>query len=345
MYPHFRSNRARFGTDAENYCSSLFSMLNHPDGYRRPDLISKPKTYSPRLTIELKSAKGGKGIIIVDQLEYGINRDQDYYNEINNLSKQPYLILPKINKDIVFYYNVIERVDNLKGEDLNEPYSAIQLLWGNQHIVPHELVFNIFAISYARRDKKSTDNKIMVENKKLILKKLIQETVAKDNSLSTLRKIIGRNNAWQTLESRIIKSLVTEDFSSSTKLDILTIDLLKKHYIDLSKLKKIIISGPNNTNIYGLISPKHKNLFEEQFSKTIDTNIGKIEKISKRRKELVPLIKSFPQILKGEEDYCEFKFANGNLSIEARERLNLTLDEIHELDYLCKWKFYEGVPF
>jgi len=331
-----KQSRGRFGTNAEYYCASLFNMKKNPDGHRRPDLISISKTYSPKLTIELKSAKKGKGILVVDQLEFGLSKNLDYNKKLNSLIKTQSLFpnLEEVQEDIAFYYNSITRNDNLNSNELQTPFSAIKLIWGDQHIVPHEFIFNLFAISYSRRDDPQN---LDVESKKDELKTMMANSIANNIARYKLRKKISKSNSWQNLESRMIRAIVLDDLKNSTKVDKITIKLLEKHYEEYSKLKKLIIDAPNNTNIYCLIQKEHSGLFEDQFSKQIKKNKEKIEELTIQRRDKIELVDSLPPIY-GANGKIIHKYINGNLPILAQKHLDLSKEEILNLERLVKWK-------
>lgn len=335
-----RESRAKFGTDAERYCSSLFHMNVHHNKQRRPDLITRNNLYSPHFTLEVKSAKKGKGILVLDQLAYGIRRDIDYTDLVRKFSPSyssfkdfTEKALNENESDVAMYYNTVSREDVLTTKDLLKPYSAIQLTWGDQHIIPHEIAFNIFAISYARKNK---NKNIMVKATK---RKLMENLAKYDGAQLALWNIREelKSASWQNLEGRMIKALVTEDLKSASQIDKLTIKLLKKNFPEFQDLKKIILEGPNSTKIYSLIYPQHENLFREQIAHTIKQQTNDVENLIIERNKMKIHLDKFDEILGPKRKGFPQSFANGNIPEKIIKELGIDTNLAIDLDYLCRW--------
>jgi hypothetical protein len=141
-------------------------MFNNPNGWRRPDLVSLNGRYTPKLSVEVKSGRKFKGVMVDYQLHYAVTTDQDYIELFGEEPPEKQGLLPGFDADplkegdAAYYYNVINRTDKIKAQDLNKPFSAIKLKWGSQFIVPHDLAFYNFAINRARRAGESIDYSI-----------------------------------------------------------------------------------------------------------------------------------------------------------------------------------------
>jgi len=73
-----KDSTGKFGNDSEFYASSLFIMLKNPNGTRRPDLVAMKGSFDPKLTIEMKSGRGNKGVLNDSQLHYAVTLEEDY---------------------------------------------------------------------------------------------------------------------------------------------------------------------------------------------------------------------------------------------------------------------------
>src|SRR3989344_5022609 len=126
-----------FGSDSERYASRLFLMLKNPHGERRPDLVSINGRYSPKLSLELKSGRNKKGVLVASQLHYAVTTEQDYRELFGEElpSRKDTLpgedwdriapILPK--REVAYYYALINRQDELTSKDLDRPWSSIRI--------------------------------------------------------------------------------------------------------------------------------------------------------------------------------------------------------------------------
>lgn len=96
-----------FGTDAERYVAELTGLVPNPRRDRRPDLISAERTYSPRLTLEVKSGRNGRVVFNANQLHYGETPHLDY-SGVEDPS------------EVSYYYNVVARIDNVSPAQLDD---------------------------------------------------------------------------------------------------------------------------------------------------------------------------------------------------------------------------------
>ena len=161
MKKGYKHKTGVFGTDAEHYTASLFRMIKNNNGTRRPDLLSMDGTFNPPLTLELKSGREMKGVLNQEQLHYAYTLEEDYQNLFGESPSYSNGFLPGVEWDktrrdysldnIAYYYNLLNRVDSVRAEDLTTPISSIKLQWGDNFIVPHEFGLYYFAIARMMR--------------------------------------------------------------------------------------------------------------------------------------------------------------------------------------------------
>jgi hypothetical protein len=120
-----------FGTDAEKYFSRLFMMLQNPNGSRRPDFITLDGQYNPRISMELKSGRGHKGVLVDYQLHYAVTCEKDYIEILGEEPKPRDDVLPGVGlngldrKPVRYYYDLLNRTDEVSAEELDRPFSNI----------------------------------------------------------------------------------------------------------------------------------------------------------------------------------------------------------------------------
>ena len=141
----YQGCRSNYGTDSERYLASLFQMRQEHQGSRFPDLMTdiEWKKYSPHLAIESKSGKDG-GKLLAEQLVYAVSTAKQYARIIGEDPTKlegwlegynPFLSVP-----YHLFYNNIKRIDDLKAPDLDKDFSAIKMRWGDQYIIPANVI-------------------------------------------------------------------------------------------------------------------------------------------------------------------------------------------------------------
>ncbi len=324
-----------FGTDAERYTSQLFLMFKNPNGHRRPDLISLNGRLSPKLSIEVKSGRKMKGVMVDYQLHYAITTQQDYIDLFGEEPPQRTDLLPGVDTTplpkeyIAYYYNVINRFDELSAQDLDKPFSAIRIKWGNQYLVPHEFGFYNFAINMARR----TDGN--VEEAIEYLKEIMRQDVLNGTSHYQSRK--ADRNSWQDLHARDIIAIFDNRPAFATKEGKERIALITKHYKELRELQRIKIPAANGTSLYILAKPEDHDLLDRQFRTVIQERVPVIERVTRERRESRPLLdrietKAMGLYESGSESEKDIDFPE-----QTTSNINLSRDEILKLNRLCHW--------
>ncbi len=324
----YKHKTASFGNDAEFYASRLFKMLRNPQGSRRPDLITTNGTFDPRLSIELKSGRGKKGVLVDYQLHYAVNTIDDYITLFGEKPSPKKRFLQGLENlwekvtmqdNVAYYYGLLNREDKVTSRDLDRPFSTIKINWGDFWLIPHELGFYGFAISRHMRTKEPIPE--IVAELKAMIKKDVEEGSGEYNK----RK--GHKQSWQNIHTRDIEAIFEGDLDIATKKGKQRIELMLEHYEQLPDLKKIKIPGPRRTNIYILSEPKHKTLFNTSFNEIIEERTPIINKIQKRRKqdeklleEITP-IEDTPLIDLADIPSSNARFSFGKLSKEQLKRL------------------------
>jgi len=241
-----------FGSDAESYVSRLFMMVKNPQGSRRPDLISLDKSFSMPFSVEVKSGREAKGIMCDYQLHYAVTSEKDYQRvfgivppEGGNgsskfLGKDWRFVNPFFNQGFVaYYYNIVDRVDNLTSAEINKPFSSIKFKWGNQFMVPDDLAFYNFVCSVMRRTGRRKTTVIRD------LKEMMAEDCLAEASLDNWERK-NDNNSFQNIFGRDVLAIFENDHGLATKDGRDRIKMLKGMY-DVDSLRRIKIPGPNKT--------------------------------------------------------------------------------------------------
>lgn len=289
----YKHKTGAFGADSERFASSLFLMLKNPNGDRRPDLVSVNGRYDPRISIELKSGKAKKGVMVAYQLHYAINSHEDYERLFNSKFKPSPVGLFKdadwegtyqrlSRSPIAYYYNVIDRVDGVGAKELDRSFSTIKLRWGDQHIVPHEYAFNAFAVARHMRTGENLEN--IVED----LKRIMKEDIDTDCSNYKVRK--EDVQSWQNINGRDMLALYHNDESMTTEHGKTRIELIRELYPKVDNLKRIKIPGPNDTSIYVLAEEQHYGLFNENMREVVGVRRPVIEQVTRVRERSLNLL-------------------------------------------------------
>ncbi len=317
-----------FGTDAEDYVARLFWMMKHPQGHRRPDLVSINGRYNPKLSLEVKSGINGKVSLVSYQLHYGVRTEQDYINlfgedcpveEIDffgHLGKNT--VLPRGN--VAYYYDIISRDGSVKSGDVGKPNSSIQIDWQDQMFVPHEMIFYAFAIARHLRDATPIDD----------VKSFLFEQMKKDieEQHSHYKENKGKQD-WQNFYARDVLAIHQNNDEVATEFGRERIRLLRDNYPGFDTLERILIPGPNGTKMYVLANPEDVDLFDRQVRSTVEERIPVIEEISREREKARGLLEKIHN-LNGEMIF------DGNVT-KPNWYLDLTKSQIELLRRLSRW--------
>ncbi len=325
-----RADREIFGTSAERLIARLFSMNVNPLNSSRPDLTRADT--NPKLTIEVKSGKSGKGIMVVDQLYYGLNTLFDYDDEEIDVNKG---LLPgfdwventqRNDSQVAYYYAIVERVDGLSLSDVRFPYGSIKAKFADICIVPHDLASTVFFSSWARR----TNTEYTELRKKAI--ELLIDYKNRGIRPHQLRKKIG-TNAWQNLDSKLIKYLIFNDNSLKTIVRSSTQKDLEEQYFSANPVRPIVFENEFRHNVYGLIKQEHQTLFT-QITKELQKTSLKTIACAQLREEHEPSIGRFQNI----DVPFSTRDANGGiLGTYLCEKLELSDTQARIYESLVHW--------
>lgn len=324
----YKNSTVTFGDDAEAYVSRLFVMMRNPNGSRRPDLISVNGRYKPKLSLEVKSGRARKGVLVDYQLHYAITTGGDYRELFGLDSENPTGILDGLDlsgslpeKSVAYYYDIVDRVDGMKSEDMREKFANIKLNWGDQFIVPHRFGFYAFAVFKHRRT--GMPLRQVIDS----LWKLIREDVLAGSTTNYEQR--KNSQSWQDLHGRDALAIFLNDNSIATEDGKMRIELMQEVYPGMDDLKRVHIQGPNGTSIYVLAEPEHYRLFDEQLRKTVDERREMIERITRQRKGALSLlervgIRSTKQLALGNGHIPELELEP--LTDRERDRLKMLSD-------------------
>ncbi|MFH1802447.1 MAG: hypothetical protein ABH864_03270 [archaeon] len=342
MKRRYKHKTGVFGTDSERYVSRLLLMMRNRQGDRRPDLISLNGRYSPRLSIEVKSGRKGKGIMVDYQLHYPITTREDYVEFTGEDFPEQEGLLDGVNwseaapllqeGSVAYPYWLVNRIDAITSADLEKPFSSIQLQWGNICSIPHRYAFAAFAAAKANRTR-SGQTVTPRELEKIVAD--MQETIKWDvlhrGSDYDARK---DSQSWQNLHSRDFLAIFNGDPSIATKDGQERIRMIRDLYPMAETNTRIEIPGPNGTTIYVMAEPDEVNLFDTQVRPVVEERIPVIEKITRSRARAVKLLDRMPVVSQG---FLETGFGTG----EAREQTGVSFGISHRqvqyLDRLTHW--------
>lgn len=328
MKAGYKNKTGTFGTDGEWYAASLFQMAKQERGARLPDLLSVKGTYSPEAVIEVKSGLKGKGVLVEYQLHYEVQSKQDYRKIFGEDPPEredslPQLGVPQLSEvRKPLYYDVLCRTDDVPSDNINTAFSAVQLTWGDQYLVPGEFGFWAFATARSIRTGQPIKN-IAEELKQIMQKNILDESSHYQNSKGS--------QSWQDIHSRDIAALFYNDPALATKDGQERIKRIRANYKDLSTLVPIEIDGPNHTKIRALALPEDRDLFDVQLRRTIEARTPIIEKITRARKAATPLLKLLPI---SHDDGA--MYGNGEVPKKSLQK-KLTGIERRRLERLAKW--------
>lgn len=317
-----------FGNDAEAYAASLFHMMRNPNGTRRPDLISLNGTYSPRLSIEVKSGKG-KGVLVDYQLHYGITSGQDYEEVLGEklMPSQPQLdFAGTAHGPVAYYYDLVTRPPGLSSHDMRKPFASIQLVWSNQYLIPHKLGFFMFAVERSRRTGET-----LAESVEYVAELMKHDFISESSNYYRRKQ---DKNSWQDLHARDIYALIRGNPKVATVEGQERLKALEQVYPEVKNLRPLVFSGPNSTAIYVLAEPSHMPLFERNLSKMLEERVPIVERITKARKRACSLLDKMEDIVRPQslfsnggaknlpEDNHTPIYSDNALTSEERARLN-----------------------
>lgn len=328
----FKHKTGVFGRDAEYYVSSLYGMKRNPNGSRRPDLISN-YSFDVPLSIEVKSGRNMKGVLVDYQLHYAINSNKDYIELFGRAPpvREDFFMENLLgNEDVAYYYNFVNRNDSVKASDLKRPYSQLMLVWEDQFIVPHDFVFFSFVVS--RHMRTGEDMDFIIND----LKKVMDGDARCFGSVDYYRRKLNPQS-WQGFNAKDVLAIYESDDSLARGEGKKRIDKIREVYPSLDLLERLKLNGPNDTHIYILYKAEDCELFNGRFSGKIEEGIPVLEKIVRERREAIKIVDRDDFLW---EDLFPFNGDNGR-EFEAKQKLKageyFSNSEIRLLERLSRW--------
>lgn len=328
-----------FGNAGESYASSLFQLLKNPNGDRRPDLVSVNGSYNPVLSLEVKSGRQMKGVMVDYQLHYAITTYGAYEELFGEAPPQRFdntelfstTPIPMSNRlvpgdPIAYYYCILDRIDHLSAAELDRPYSTIKCRWGDMFMVPSEFAFHAFVASRVMRTRENAPQ--VIDELKQMMKRDALNWHAQDYAN---RK--GHLYSWQNIQGRDIRALFENDLSFATSKGKDRIQIMSDNYSGLDLLRRVKIDGPNNSSIYVLTNPEDFNLFDSQVRRVVKSRTPILEKISRMRKRSVSLLKGISQF--GKQNV--FLFPDEGVAAQSFVKQALTHGQTKRLDRIVNW--------
>lgn len=333
-----------FGTDSERYVARLLLMMRNNRGDRRPDLVSVNGKYRPRLSVEVKSGRKQKGVMVDYQLHYAITTEEDYRTFLEEDLPEPEGLLPGANwseaapflpdGSVAYHYWLVNRADTITSDDLNKPFAALQLRWGDIYSAPHRYAFAGFAAARANRTKSGS----AVTSKEL-------ETIVNDMKETIKWDVVHRGTdyaerkanpqSWQDIHGRDFLALFHGDNMLATKDGQERIRIIRDIYPLIGSLKRITIPGPNSTTICILAEPDEEVLFDEQVRATVEERIPLIEKVTRARERAVSLLDKIKVVR--QTNLFETGFENEEVRRQRCAALKLTKRQAKYFDNLAHW--------
>lgn len=340
----YGGKRTFFGTDSERYLASLFQMRVNSRGSRLPDLITDytKKQYSPEIAMEIKSGrKRGGGKLLAEQFVYAISTREQYEEfmgeEFSGLEGWFEGGSPFREKPYLLFYNNIQRLDDLKCDNLDRHFSAIKMVWGDQFIVPSNV---ILAFYLARM--KAKDGVDLPEGLEYI-RKWTKKRIASESSLSMNRN--SRKEDFQNFEWVYSEAIYnrTHEENLSTDYQKQVLDDLYAQLPDLDSYPRRTFVGPNKTTI-NVIVPKGHGKILTQLGESIEERRPLLTELTKERRANLDYLKNISPM-----DESKLPFCNGGTNHDERKILrgrlsnNLSTEQIDLLERLAQWKTPEDI--
>jgi hypothetical protein len=332
----YQGKKVVFGTDSERYLASLFQMRQEYQGSRYPDLMTDftKKVYTPNLAIESKSGKHG-GKLLAEQFVYAISTEAQYRKWFRESPKKLAGWLegesPFSSDPYHLYYDNVIRSDDLKSPDIDRDFSAIKMRWGDQYLVPSNVLFAYFVSRMMQKDK------VGIREAKRFLKDRTKMRIAGESSMSHLRRNQREFQNWEIFYSKALYEKVGTS-TASTEQRKRVIDGVYRQIKDLDSYPRAKFAGPCGTHVH-MIGAKEFPELITQVGDVVAERKDILTQIGEERKVAVSLLdKIMPS--RGPSLFC-----NGGTSKYERKilRKDLTSEQISWLERLVSWKSEEDL--
>ncbi len=335
---YYSGENIRVGDQGEYYCRSLYGLMKHPNGDRRPDLISVNGDYNPKFAMEVKTSKTGRGVVNPYGLTYGFTSNLDFVGTFGDcIPKQRFEDAQQALLDVecdlfrnpcnaAFYYNLMHRTDGLTTKELARPYDDLAITFGDQMILPHDLILYSYVVG-KMRGKGLEFNKAFASVGEIIVGFMTQGYNYSHPNKNDCQAVHFNDFLSLFMGDR---SLLRTDEAKER------VDLLVERYGDdrLTNLEKMTYVGPNDTRIYAFYRPEHSSLFQEQLKSRIAQRRDVLTRLTRKRQHA---LSELP------ESYVKFNEATHDYELKDKNPAPKVLSQETEanLERLLQWKRVE----
>ena len=311
-----------FGTDAERYLASLYGLAPNPFHSTRPDLVHPKGLFS----VEVKSGLA-QGILTRPQLRYHLTDEERATSFFGRRGEEIYRALEEERspqEGNTLFYAVVHRTDGMEARELRGDFSANNLTWGDQFIVPSNIVHYFFASKLAtlrRTNLRGAFGEIRRKLEKEILENRPQER---------------EPGSWVGLRFAEAEGIVHRDFSRFTNpKQVKSLDRFRKAieqdgYEDLYTKE---VEGPNETTTHILYHPSDAQKVAH-ITRSITKRKRTLEELAEERAEAMGKLNGRRLVCKSGSSY------NGGLDEERRKQLisqSVGAELIDILERLSYW--------
>jgi len=335
-----------FGADAERYLATLYGLCNNPRNLSRPDLTHPNNLFS----IEVKSGIE-QGILVRPQLRYHF---QDPERTENFFEEYFEAVYPRLQQERGseegdrLYYCVIDRTNKVPAQEFRGDFAATRLTWGDQFLVPSEVVHHYFA-SYLAGQRKTDIQGAFGELKEKLFERIV---VWGELSPEYRKRVEKEYGSWQGLRFRPARAIIHNDYSPFTnRVQIKNLDRFRESiesegyegYLSRS------VPGPHGSTVH-ILYPSEDAQKVAHITRNISKRRKKLEVIAGEREEANDELQG--RLLrnhKGGDCY------NGGLDEDRRRQLvkqGVSASLLDKLERLSHWmdehdweESLEEVPF
>ena len=311
-------------------------MRQERQGSRFPDLMTDhtKKSYAPNLAIESKSGKHG-GKLLAEQLVYAVSTKAQYRRMFGenpkNLNGWLNGETPFLDEPYYLYYDNIVRADDLNSLDIDRDFSAIKMRWGDQYIIPANVLHAYFVSRMMQKDD------VGIREAKKYLKDETKKRIVGEASLSHLRKNKREFQNWEIFYSEVLFDKTGTD-TANTDQRKKVIAGVYQQIKDLDNYPRAKFAGPSGTSIHMIGSPDNPELID-QVGGVVKRRSGILTEIARERKAAVSLLGKITLRSSGS------LFCNGDIPADRKTvlRKDLSPEQISWLERLVLWKSEEDL--
>ena len=221
------------------------------------------------------------------------------------------------------FYNNIVRIDDLKAPDLDRDFSAVKMRWGDQYLVPANVIHAYFAARMTQKDG------FKLEDARAYLKDVTKQRISRESSMCHWR---ADKCEFQNFEVAYTIAMYNKT-SGNTDYQNMVLEKVYEQIPDLDSYPREVFDGPCDTKIHIIGSREAPSLIS-QMGEAIAKRKDVLTGIAEERVEALHLLE---QITPTEEGCL---FLNGELSENRKGilRSDLSHEQISYLERLVAWK-------